>query len=169
MTNNASPSTALHWLVSTALLCVACLAVAWLTSRSAESWHSFSEVLPVWFALVILLGMSPFYMRRNYDFNLVGLLVVSGVGVGMAALGWLLGFNMIVFVWMGMTWVLLRVARPTARGNMVTHNIQLEQSASKSIFPTKTEQHERLLFLYDFAMVLLVILALLALSWRYSR
>lgn len=119
----------------------------------------------VWFALVVLLGLNPFFMRRNHSFTLTGLLVVSGVGVGLAALGWLLGFNMIVFAWLGMTWVLLRVAQPTAWGKIVAHNIQLEQGTGKSKLPTKTEQHEHTLFLYDFATVLLIVLVLLALRW----
>lgn len=155
----------LPWPASTALLSLACVPVAWVCLAAAARGWPAQDVAPSAFALIVLLGVDPFFMRRNHAFTLGGLAVVFVVGVGLAALGWLFRFNLIVFAWIGMTWALQVLAHQTERGRMIQYQIQQEKAHRTSWFNTKTEQTERMLVVYDFATVLLVGAVLLALWW----
>jgi hypothetical protein len=108
------------------------------------------------FALIVLLGLDPFFMRRNHYFTFGEIVIVAGTGIGLAAMSWLFRFSTIVFVWVGMTWALLSVAHPTPHGKMIAHQIGLEKANRKSWLNTQTEQRERMLMVYDFLTVLLV-------------
>lgn len=120
------------------------------------------------FALIVLLGLDPFFMRRNHFFTLGGLAIVAGAGLGLAALSWLFRFNTIVFVWIGMTVALQAVAHPTPRGKMITYQIGLEKANRKSWLNTQTERSERMLMVYDFFTVLLIGVVLLT-TWWFVR
>jgi len=163
-TNASSPSIepshtehgpVLHWSLSVALLSLACAASAWLSAMGTTWGVSHDDARAMTFALILLLGIDPFFMRRNHYFTLGGLIIVAGTGMTIAALSWLFRFNTIVFVWIGMTWALLSVARPTPRGKMIAHQIDLEKANRTSWLNTKTEQSERMLTVYDFLTLLL--------------
>ena len=151
----------LPWQASAALLSLACVPVAWLCLAAAARGWPQEGVGPWAFALVLLLGLGPFFMRRNCAFTLGGLAAVAAVGLGLAAAGWLFRFNFIVFAWLGMGWVLRVVARPTAWGRMVAHQIALEAAAQTHALDTPTARKERMLVVLDFAAVLLAGLVLL--------
>lgn len=154
----------LHWSLSVVLLSLACAAAAWVAAMGATWGKSHDDAGAMTFALMLLLGLDPFFMRRNHDFTPGGLVIVAGTGLAIAALSWLFRFNMIVFVWIGMTWALMSVARPTKRGEMIAHQIDLEKATRTSWINTKTEQSERMLVVYDFLTLLLVGFLLLA-AW----
>ena len=155
------------WQASTALLCLACVPVAWVCrATGARGWPD--ELAPWVLMLIALVGSLPFYMRRNHAFTLGGIAVAVGVGLVLAALGWLLGVNSIVFVWLGMAWAVQAVAHATAHGRRIQQQIALEKANSTAWLNTKTEQAERMLFAYEFATVLLAGLVLWVLRevWR---
>lgn len=156
--NNTAASSApvLHWGVSVALLSLACAAAAWVSAMGATWGESFDDAGAMTFALIFLLGFDPFFMRRNHDFTPRGLAAVAGIGMAIAALSWVFRFNTIVFVWIGMTWVLIYVAKPNPRGKMIAHQIELEKANQTSWINTRTEQSERMLMVYDFLTLLLV-------------
>jgi hypothetical protein len=161
-------SPVLHWSVSVILLSLFCIAAAWVSAMGATWGKSHDDAGAMTFALILLLGIDPFFMRRNHYFTPGGLVIVAGVGLAIAALSWLFRFNTIVFVWIGMTWALLSVAHPTPRGKMIAHQIGLEKATRKSWLNTETEQRERMLIVYDFLTVLLVGVVLLTL-WSFVR
>jgi ankyrin repeat protein len=154
----------LHWSLSVVLLSLACAAAAWLSAMGATWGKSHDDAGAMTFALILLLGIDPFFMRRNHYFTPGGLVIVAGAGIAIAALSWLFRFNMIVFVWIGMTWALMSVAKPTQRGKLIAHQIDLEKATRTSWLNTKTEQSERMLVVYDFLTMLLVGFLLLA-AW----
>ena len=150
------------------LLSIACAAVAWVSAMGATWGKSHDDAGAMTFALVFLLGIDPFFMRRNHYFTPGGLVIVAGIGMAIAALSWLFRFNMIVFVWIGMTWALMSVAKTTQRGRMIGAQIDREKATRKSWINTQTEQSERMLIVYDFLTLLLVGVVLLAL-WSFVR
>lgn len=163
-TNTSSPSIepshnehgpVLHWSLSVVLLSLACAGAAWLSAMGATWGKSHNDAGAMTFALILLLGLDPFFMRRNHYFTPGSLVIVAGTGMAIAALSWLFRFNMIVFVWIGMTWALLSVARSTPRGKMIAHQIELEKANRTSWLNTRTEQSERMLTVYDFLTLLL--------------
>ena len=157
----------LPWQASTALLCLACVPVAWVCrATGARGWPD--DLVPWVLTLIVLVGLLPYYMRRNHAFTLGGVAVVAGVGLVLAALGWLMGYNFIVLVWLGMAWAVRALAHATAHGRRIQHQIALEKSNSTVWLNTKTERAERMLAVYDFATVLLVGLVLLWL-WSWVR
>ena len=90
----------LPWQASTALLCLACVPVAWVCrATGARGWPD--DLVPWVLTLIVLVGLLPYYMRRNHAFTLGGLVIAAGVGLVLAALGWLMGYNFIVLVWLG--------------------------------------------------------------------
>ena len=151
----------LPWQASAALLSLACVPVAWLCLAAAVRGWPQEGVGPWALALVVLLGLGPFFMRRNCAFTLGGLAAVAAVGLGLAAAGWLFRFNFIVFAWLGMGWVLRVVARPTAWGRMVAHQIALETTVQRHALDTPTARKERMWVVMDVAAVLLAGLVLL--------
>ena len=155
----------LHWSLSVVLLSLACAAAAWVSAMGASWGKSHDDAGAMTFALILLLGIDPFFMRRNHSFTPGGLAIVAGTGMAVAALSWLFRFNTIVFVWIGMTWALMSVARPTQRGKMIAYQIDLEKVTRTSWINTKTEQSERMLVVYDFLTLLLVGFLLLA-AWN---
>lgn len=161
-TNASSPSIepshsehapVLHWSLSVVLLSLACAAAAWLSAMGATWGKSHDDAGAMTFALILLLGIDPFFMRRNHFFTPGGLLIVAGIGMAIAALSWLFRFNMIVFVWIGMTWALMSVARETQRGKAIAHQIALEKATYSN---PPTGQNERKLMVYDFLTLLLI-------------
>lgn len=152
----ASAPPPLHWSASVLLLSLACLLAGWVCVLGASWGEAHEDAWAIVFALVVLLGIDPFFMRRNHYFTLGGLVAVGGVGLVIAATSALFRFNMIVFVWIGMTWALHSVARETQRGKMIAHQIGLEKATRKSWLNTETEQSERMLVVYDFLTLLLV-------------
>lgn len=162
------PVVSLPWPVSVALLCAACIPAAWISALGASWGQSHDDAAAMSFALIVLLGIDPFFMRRNHTFTLGGLAIVAGTGIGLAALSWLFRFNTIVFVWIGMTVALLSVAHPTPRGKMIAYQIAIEKANQKSWLNTQTERIERMLVVYDFLTVLLVGVVLLAL-WSFVK
>lgn len=158
------PLAPLPWPFSLALLCAACIPAAWISALGASWGQSHDDAAAMSFALILLLGLDPFFMRRNHFFTLGGLAIVAGIGLGLATLSWLFRFNTIVFVWIGMTWALLSVAHPTPRGKMIAYQIGFEKANRKSWLNTQTERSERMLMVYDFFTVLLSGVVLLALG-----
>ena len=179
-TNTSSPSVepshtvdapVVHWSISVVLLSIACAAVAWVSAMGATWGKSHDDAGAMTFALIFLLGIDPFFMRRNHYFTPGGLVIVAGIGMAIAALSWLFRFNMIVFVWIGMTCALMSVAKTPQWGTMIASQIDLEKTQKatrKSWINTQTEQSERMLIVYDFLTLLLVGVVLLAL-WSFVR
>ncbi|GAB1394863.1 hypothetical protein MASR1M60_30270 [Rhodocyclaceae bacterium] len=162
------PLVPLSWPLSLVLLCAACIPAAWISALGASWGQSHDDAAAMTFALIILLGVDPFFMRRNHYFTFGGIVIVAGVGIGLASLSWLFRFNTIVFVWIGMTWALQAVAHPTPRGKMIAHQIGLEKANRKSWLNTQTERSERMLMVYDFLTVLFIGVVLLAL-WSFVK
>lgn len=155
----------LPWPQSTAILSLMCYPVAWLCTQSTAG---NDDLMAYAFTLVFLLGLDPFFMRRNRQFSLLGLLAVFGAGLGLAGFGWLISFNFIVVAWIGMTWTLQVAAQPTKYGNMIDYQIGLEKQspADRSRWlNTLTEQNERMLAVGDFVLVLIVGFLLL---WAFN-
>ncbi|MCE1183353.1 MAG: hypothetical protein LWW81_13790 [Rhodocyclales bacterium] len=152
---------ALPWWLSVFLLSLLCYPIAWLCSHSAaKAW----DLLPSFFALVFLLGVQPFYLRRTGLLTLGGVVALAVVGLSIALLGWLFGGNAIVFVWLAMTWGLEILVKPTAYGRMIAAQISLEKSQGISRWNTPTEQAQRMLAVGDFAVVVFWVLLLWWLS-----
>ena len=59
----------LPWQASTALLCLACVPVAWVCrATGARGWPD--DLVPWVLPLIVLVGLLPYYMRRNHAFTL---------------------------------------------------------------------------------------------------
>lgn len=155
---NAQP-----WPLSVILLSLACYPIAWVCAASGAA-GKMDDVAALTATLIFLFALDPFFMRRNYRFNGIGLLLTAGAGLLIAFIGWLFSTNFIVLVWMGMTYGLTITCRPTERGERMRQQIEFEQATrtgySRWINPP-SEQGERMLAVRDFALVVVVVLIIL--------
>lgn len=138
----------LPWPASVALLSLACYLIALVCAASGAGMDHVPSLTGT---LIFLLGLTPFYLRRDYEFNSLGLLVISAVGLVIAGVGWLFGTNFVVLVWMGMAYVMTRLGFPTARGKAIQHRIELEKLTYSH---PPTGKKEGLLEMWDFFTVL---------------
>lgn len=153
-------SVSLPWPASVLLLSLACYPIA-LVCAASGTGKSADDVPAVTGTLIFLLGLVPFYARRDYEFNGIGLLAISGAGLILAGIGWLFGTNFIIVVYFGMAWAMGLAAQPTAYGKAIQHRIELE---SLTYSNPPTAKRERLLHAWDFLIVLALGLLLLGLA-----
>lgn len=109
----------------------------------------------VW-ALVYLVGLTPFFSRRTTAYSINGLLMIALTGNLIAFFGWLIRANAIVVVWIAMAYATEHFSRTLAYGRLIAGQIELEKQqpgASKWINPPSV-QRQRMLFVYDLAIVL---------------
>ena len=85
----------------------------------------------------------------------------------MALLGWLVGGNPVVFVFLVMGGLLSRIFHSSAYGRMQAELIELEenQPARRGVMATSTRQAQSMLWVGDFIQVVML---LLFLWWAYS-
>lgn len=148
----------LPWQLSVMLLSLACYPVALICTVSGKAAVDRHDVMSLTGTLIFLLGFDPFFLRRNYRFNLAGILLVAGVGLAIGLVGWLFATNLVVLAWFGMTWMLARVVQPTTWGKMIQHQIELEKATYSN---PPTGQKERMRMMGDFALAVVVLLLLL--------
>lgn len=160
----AAAVNALPWPIATGCLL---LGTAWIGWVCAVAGQSREGPVPTMLTLMLLLGSMPFFSRRLGGYSLVGVLVVTGAGLLVALLGWLLGGNPVVFVFLVMGGLLSRVFHLSAYGRMQAELIELEenQPGRKGVMATRTRQAQSMLWVGDFVQVVIL---LLFLWWAYS-
>lgn len=151
----------LPWPASVLLLSLACYPIAWVCMASAAAKEA-SDVPALAGTFIFLVGLVPFFARRDYWLNGGGLLAISGVGLAIAGIGWLFDSNFFVLVFFGMAWAMGLAAQPSAYGKATRHRIELEKLTYGN---PPTAIRERWLHTLDFLTVLGLGLMLL---WAYS-
>lgn len=61
----------LHWATNTLLMSLACLAIGWINANNPAVHPNFDNALVNSSVLIWLVGLQPFFMRRNYFFTLM--------------------------------------------------------------------------------------------------
>lgn len=144
----------LPWWQSVALLSAVTYPIAFLCTAHGSD----VQMGAVYWALVYLAALIPFFSRRTTVHTLVQILFIALIGLGIALFGWLLKANPVFFVWMGMALAVDHFSVTLPYGQLIAEQITLEKEqpgASKWINPPTT-QNQRMLFVYDLVTVLLI-------------
>ena len=157
----SSPPLFLLWLLPTLLLSFMAWPIAWPCDIQSKGGAEIGSTVV---AQILLVGLIPFYDRRNRVFGLGGIVVVAISGLVIAAFGRMAGANVIVLVVLAQMAVLTLSNRLTTRGEHIFQRIEQEKATTRWL-ATKTEQSERMLELKDFAVVILIgVLLLIAVN-----
>lgn len=148
----------LPWPLAVAVLGAIAFPMGWLCAWAGGDAQAMGGNVLL---LLVLMASTPFMLRRTRVFTPAIVLLATGVGLAVVLLGAWLGRNPAAVLWLAMVVALVLPAQPTAYGRMRAAQTDLERRSvtPSSSADTPSEQAERMLFVYDF----LIVLALAAL------
>lgn len=164
LTVDFSSGAVLPWPISLGLLMLASALVVWICAVAGQSREGSLATMAT---LMLLLGTVPFFARRVGGYTLTGLLIVAAAGVLVSFAGFLFKANIVVIPCLLMGALLSHVFCCNAYGKAKAGLIDLEknQPHRTKFLATRTEQEQNMLWIGDFAIVLVIIVLLV---WGYS-
>lgn len=164
LTGDFNTGAVLPWAVSLGLLMLASALVGWICAVAGQSKEGPEATMAT---LMLLLGTVPFFARRVGGYTLTGLLIVAAAGILISLTGFLFKANVVVFPFLLMGGLLGRVFCTNAYGKAKAGLIDLEknQPHRTTFLATRTEQEQNMLWIGDFAIVLVIVVLLV---WGYS-
>lgn len=159
LTTDFSTGAVLPWPVSLGILMLASALVGWICTVAGQSREGPGASMAT---LMLLLGTVPFFARRVGGYTLTGLLVVAGTGVLVSLAGFLFKANIVVIPCLLMGALLSRFFCYNSYGKAKAGLIDLEknQPHRTKFLATRTEQEQNMLWISDFAIVLVVVVLL---------
>lgn len=164
LTADFSTGAVLPWPVSLGLLMLTAAVVGWICAVAGQSREGPGATMAT---LMLVLSTVPFFARRVGGYTLTGLLLVAAAGILISLAGFLFKANVVVFPFLLMGGLLGRVFCANAYGKAKAGLIDLEknQPHRTKFLATRTEQEQKMLWICDFAIVLVIVILLV---WGYS-
>lgn len=164
LTADFSNGAVLPWPVSLGILMLTSALVGWICAVAGQSREGPGASMAT---LMLLLGTLPFFARRVGGFTLTGLLIVAAAGVLVSLAGFLFKANIVVIPCLLMGALLSQLFCYNACGKAKAGLIDLEknQPHRTKFLATRTEQEQNMLWIGDFAIVLVIVVLLV---WGYS-